>query len=83
MLDDRRASERHECSQLGKLIAAGMQEPVDCIVRDVSRLGALIVVKNAAAIPGSFKLMITGIERSRDCEVTRRAAQTLGVRFTG
>ena len=83
MLEDRRASERHECSQLGKLIAAGMKEPVDCIVRDVSRLGALIVVKDAATIPASFKLMITGVGRSRQCEVTRRAAQTLGVRFAG
>lgn len=83
MIEDRRASERYECSQLGKIIGMSLSEPVDCIVRDVSRLGALIVVKDAAAIPKSFKLMITGAGRSRDCEVTRRSAQTLGVRFTG
>lgn len=68
-----------------KLIVAGMKEPADCIGRDVSRPGISIVVTDVATIPASFKLTITGVGRSCNCKckVTRRATQTLGVRFTG
>lgn len=82
MSDERRLAERYECSRIGKISGQGLQKPVECVVRDVSTTGALLVFKKAVVIPKAFDLRIAGIERSFECEVRRRTAQTLGVRFT-
>ena len=81
MTAERRVAPRYDVSCLGTISVAGTLKPIDCIVRDVSSTGALLVLKTAEGIPRSFRLRIVGSTRERACEVKRRTAQTLGVRF--
>lgn len=82
MTAERRVAPRHEVSRIGAISGDGMLKPIDCIIRDVSASGAMLVVKATEGIPRSFHLHIAGAAHTRRCEVKRRAAQTLGVRFT-
>ena len=81
MTAERRVAPRHEVSRIGTISAGGTLKPMDCIVRDVSASGAMLVVKTTEGLPKSFRLSIAGTARDRICEVKRRTRQTLGVRF--
>jgi len=82
MGDERRRAERHETSRIGRISGQGLSDPIECIVSDVSKTGALLVLKGEVRVPNTFMLRITGIARSFECEVRRRGPQTLGVHFT-
>jgi hypothetical protein len=69
-------------SWIGTISVAGPLKPIDCIVRDVSSSGALLVLQTTEGIPRSFRLHIVGSTRERACEVRRRTARMLGVQFT-
>ena len=53
-----------------------------CTVRNLSETGCLLASENAIAIPDTFELLIDLDGIAVDCEVIRRAATTVGVRFT-
>lgn len=81
MTGERRRDERHETSRIGRISGSGLLEPVECIVSDVSKTGALLVFKGDVRVPNAFTLRIAGVARNFECQVRRRAPQTLGVRF--
>jgi len=66
----------------GLRVGDGCKLALDCIVRDVSSSGALLVLQTTEGIPRSFRLHIVGSTRERACEVRRRTARMLGVQFT-
>ena len=57
-------------------------QPVDCIVVDISKGGAMLSVDDVGAIPDTFLLMLSpsgGVRRK--CKVVRRSMQEIGVQF--
>ena len=57
-------------------------EPVDCILLDVSKGGAMLSVDDSGAIPDTFLLMLSpagGVRRK--CNVVRRSMGEIGVKF--
>jgi hypothetical protein len=57
-------------------------EPVECIVLDVSKGGAMLSVHDVGAVPDTFLLMLspTGGVR-RKCKVVRRSMGEIGIQF--
>ncbi|HEV7259774.1 MAG TPA: PilZ domain-containing protein [Bosea sp. (in: a-proteobacteria)] len=54
---------------------------VDCVVRNISEGGALLVVSDAVALPASFELEITQRRRSFNAQVRWRSGTRVGVSF--
>ncbi|MEA1835271.1 PilZ domain-containing protein [Methylobacterium durans] len=81
MFAERRGAPRYEISRIGQMTADSLKYPIDCIVRNISTSGALLVVSAPQAIPSHFRLSIAGSVHQRACEVKRRAADSLGVQF--
>lgn len=64
----------------GGLILFGTAPAFDCVIRNMSDTGALLVV-NPVGIPDEFTLVIKPEMRKRACRVAWRSADKIGVRF--
>ena len=64
----------------GGLIIFGAAPAVDCIIRNMSDTGALLVV-NPVGIPEEFALIIKPEMRKRPCQIIWRSADKIGIRF--
>ncbi|CAN5231249.1 hypothetical protein BH10PSE8_BH10PSE8_18570 [soil metagenome] len=54
---------------------------LDCVVRNISEGGAMIVVSEAVALPAMFELEITQRQRSYNAQVRWRSGTRVGVSF--
>ena len=54
---------------------------VDCLIRNMSATGAMVELKGPALVPDAFSLIIKPELIRRDCQVIRRDARLLGLRF--
>jgi hypothetical protein len=54
---------------------------MDCVVRNLTTVGACLEVERAAALPNGFSLIIKPEIIKRSCEVVWRAASRVGVQF--
>jgi hypothetical protein len=52
-------------------------------MRDVSEQGALLEVLHPEWLPTRFRLIVEALGIESDCEVVRRTAGAVGVRFAG
>ena len=79
-LPDKRQRERRTIASTAH-IATGVSEPVACQLKDVSELGARLVVSDPHTTPQQFLLML-GPKISRWCEVMWRSDNEVGLKFT-
>ena len=81
-----RASERRQFgrrqTRMHAFIVARGRPAVPCVVRDISAGGALLEVNHPSWLPSRFRVVIEPIQFEADCEVMRRTAEAVGVRFT-
>jgi hypothetical protein len=76
---DRRAVPRHRTLKAGKVVFHDGCSVLDCTVRNVSDVGALVMVQNAVSVPETFELRWD--DTVHLCTVTWRRLDRLGVRF--
>ena len=65
----------------GKIVWNFGQSTVDCTVRNLSALDALLAVKSHAAIPEQFDLVLETTGEHHACRVVWRGENRLGVEF--
>ena len=56
-------------------------ESLDCVVRNISELGACLELESGANIPDDFTLIIKTAKMIRLCHVVWRAGRRIGVSF--
>lgn len=78
-MEERRATPRLRTLK-GGLILFGSAPTFDCVIRNMSDVGALLVV-SPAGIPDEFTLVIKPEMRKRACRVVWRSADRMGVHF--
>jgi hypothetical protein len=54
----------------------------DCLVRDISSLGARLEFSSTAAVPDTFELTFDSGRTLRDCHVAWRTKTQVGVKFS-
>ena len=78
-MSERRRSPRLRTLKGGSILF-GTAAAIDCIIRNMSDIGARIEVPSVG-IPDNFTLLIKPEMRKRACQVVWRSANGLGVRF--
>ena len=78
MTDSRRAKRHRTFKGVSITLPTGT---VECIVRNISASGALLELNAPALVPDDFSLVIKPERQRRLCQVVRRTALQLGVRF--
>ncbi|HEY4140019.1 MAG TPA: PilZ domain-containing protein [Pseudolabrys sp.] len=77
---DKRARARRAITSTAH-IATGVSQPIACRLKDVSELGARLVVNDPHTTPQQF-LLVLGPKISRWCEVMWRSDVEVGLKFT-
>jgi hypothetical protein len=80
-MDDKRASARQRTLKSGKIVFASGSFTIDCIIRNLSELGARLQVPRAVAIPDHFSLVEVETGRTRQAHALWRRGGLMGVRF--
>lgn len=78
-MQDRRRARRVAVFKCAKIAVHGSLH--DCVVRDLSSLGARLAFVSTAYIPDSFELTFDSAHTLRRCRVAWRADTQLGVEF--
>ena len=81
MRPEHRGSPRRRVLKSGKVIFNHNASVVDCTIRNLSSVGALLLVPSTLGIPAHVELLIDGDTERVACDVAWRHAQQLGVRF--
>jgi hypothetical protein len=76
---ERRRVRRTKCFKYAKISANGSLR--DCVVRDISALGARLALVSTAYIPDDIALTFDSARTLRACRVAWRAATEIGVEF--
>jgi hypothetical protein len=67
----------------GKIISNYGQSSIDCIVRQISDVGAVIEVESALGIPEHFHLLIPGEGPPQPCKRAWQSDKQVGLVFEG
>jgi len=80
---EKRRSRRRYTRRLAEVIVAGHEQPIDCVLHDISDGGArLSFFVPLSRLPRSFTLLFfKDASLKRDCEVMWTAGSFAGVRF--
>jgi PilZ domain-containing protein len=81
MLSERRKDRRTTINRAAQLQADAGSLPRDCMIIDVSRRGARLLI-NGVDVPDRFHLLIEQNEH-RECRVVWRLGGEIGVAFVG
>lgn len=76
---ERRRTGRYPTFQGARIVGDG-REPIDCVVRNLSKTGACLQVATAVGVPERFALRYKP-GRAVDCHVVWRKQRLLGVEF--
>jgi len=81
---DKRRSPRRYTRRLAEVIAAGHEQPIDCVLHDISDSGArLSFFIPLMALSRTFTLVFfKDASLKRDCEIMWTAGSFAGVKFT-
>jgi hypothetical protein len=78
-MDDRRRVQR---TGIYKGAKVAMDESLcDCIVRDISSLGARLSITNARSVPDRFSLTFDTARTMHACRIAWRSSTEVGVEF--
>ena len=84
MNDDRRTERRVGMHRPCWIVVGRDKAPRECQIRDISELGAMILVDQPDQVPDIFILLLSQIGNSaRKCKVVRRTEKELGLKFIG
>jgi hypothetical protein len=76
---EQRISQRRRVLKAGTIAFGGAG--IDCIVRDLSDKGALLVVEHPAGIPDRITLLIQSDKTSHAAHIVWRRHKSIGVAF--
>ena len=78
---ERRASERRWTLKRGVITFDQAGASIDCLVRNLSDNGALLLVGNQTDIPNSFDLLLRTDGLHKQCRIVWRSVDRMGVAF--
>ena len=67
----------------GKIVFNNKSSVIDCMVRNLSRNGACLLVPNVIGVPLTFELRIEGEDASRACKMIWNNQNRIGIEFRG
>jgi len=79
-MEERRKKPRHRTLKTGA-ITFDHGGGVDCIVRNLSDVGACLEIESPVGIPETFMLLIKPERIQRTCHIAWRSARRIGVDF--
>lgn len=79
--DDRRKAKRKIVLKPARVSDLTGRIVVECIVRDASRVGCMIVSNQVGELPTEVLLDVDGIKGTRKAVIVRRNKKTAGVKF--
>lgn len=77
---ERRRQPRIRTLKAGRAIVAGGYSTFDCMIRNLSPLGAKVTFESTTDIPAQFRLRF-GDGTTHDCAVKWRSPREIGVEF--
>jgi hypothetical protein len=78
---ERRRIQRTLVTISAKLIVNDRPSLVDCVVRDLTNVGACLELASARTVPDAFDLTFDSARSSRRCQVRWRSQDRVGVAF--
>jgi hypothetical protein len=82
-MQERRHSPRFRTLRAGKILFNNKRSVIDCMVRNLSRNGACLMVASIVGIPPAFELLLEGELASRPCNMVWHVANKIGIEFRG
>ena len=79
-MEERRRAQRHRTLKAGRIVIDQNSSALDCIVRNLSSNGALLLV-SSLAVPDRFELLFSANRARHECRVAWRAMDRVGVEF--
>jgi hypothetical protein len=80
-MQERRHSQRARTLRAGKIVFNDKRCVIDCMIRNISRNGACLLVASVVGIPSGFDLLIDGEAESRHCKLVWHAQNRIGIEF--
>jgi hypothetical protein len=65
----------------GAKLVLGSESVIDCVVRNLTNIGARVVVPNTTTLPERFHLTFDGGRTSYPCKVVWRRPNEMGLEF--
>lgn len=81
-MDERRQKQRHRTLKTG-VITLNHGGGFDCVVRNLSDIGACLEFESPVGIPDTFMLMVKPERIQHPCQVIWRSPRKIGVSFAG
>jgi PilZ domain len=78
-MDEKRTFARHRVLKAGTIEFGG--SAIDCMVRNMSNVGAALEVTSPVGIPDNFTLVFKAEGLHLPCQVVRRGEKRIGVAF--
>jgi PilZ domain len=82
-MPEHRHSLRTRMLRAGKIVFNNKSSVIDCMVRNLSRTGACLLVPNVIGVPSTFELLIEGELASRPCKMIWNNQNRIGIEFRG
>ena len=79
---DHRQDMRTSMLKHARIVAAGAEAPIECMVYDLTRTGAGLRISPEDRVPDQFELIFDSSSRSQNCRVLWRSNERLGVEFS-
>ena len=79
-MEERRREHRIRTLKAGRIVIDPNDSVLDCIVRNLSPHGALLLV-SSLAVPDRFELLFSASRARHQCRVVWRAMDRVGVEF--
>ena len=79
-MEERRRAHRNRTLKAGRIMIDANTSGLDCIVRNLSPHGALLLV-SSLAVPDRFELLFSANRARHECRVVWRAMDRVGVEF--
>jgi diguanylate cyclase (GGDEF)-like protein len=76
-----RHGDQHRTLRSGKIIFNNQQSVFNCLIRNLSPIGACLQVNDSAGIPESFELLIDGSTAPRPCQLIWLTETRAGIEF--
>jgi len=80
-MQNRRESTRQRVLKGGS-IAFGKGAAIGCVIRNMTRSGACLLVESSIGIPDQFELFLSDDKSRRQCGVVWRSVDQIGVAFS-
>ena len=78
---ERRRAVRARTLKSAKIVFNHQSSVVDCTVRNLTKLGALLIITSPVGVPDAFDLRFEADGTTRACRVIWRTDNRLGVEF--